>query len=245
LNISQEKDYKTRRKIKEITKEEEDIIFLCDIRLNTDDEKKKNSAKIKTIEDTFEEKGYAFYHNSKTNKRGVGMLVKKNLSDSPPKKEDFYKDDECNILLLKITIAGCKATIGSVYGPGKKSYETFYDNIESNEKNFFHNTHVVIGGDWNASLDIWPASYNHKNENKERSQRLRRLCANLKIADPFRRLHPEKRELTFVENGSEEKSRIDFFLVSYPLLRLVGLSCLIKHDTNMRLFDHRAVKLYL
>jgi exonuclease III len=242
LNISGNIDDKTPRKIAEITKEEEDIIFLCDIRLNTD--AGKNSKKKKTILTTFEEKGYAFYHNShKSNPsvRGVGILIKTELSYSI---QEVYRDAECNILLLNITIAGCKATIGSVYGPGKKPYKEFYENIETNVEKFA-NTHVVLGGDWNASLDMWPATYNHNNDNKKRSQRLRRLCANLKIADPFRRLHPEKRELTFVQNGSEEKSRIDFFLVSYPLLRLVGLSCLIKHDTNMRLFDHRAVKLYL
>ncbi len=175
-------------------------------------------------------------------------MIKTELSYSI---KEVYRDEECNILLLKITIAGCQATIGSVYGPDKKPYEQFYNNIVDKVKDF-NNTQIVIGGDWNATLDMSPAKSNldidektNQIPSRKRSQRLRSLCANLKIDDPFRHLHPNTREVTYLQNSIVEKSRIDFFLVSYSLLERDGLRCLIKHDPDMRPFDHRAVKLYL
>jgi exonuclease III len=72
LNISTKTD-KTLKKILAIVKKGEDIIFLSDLRLNSD-------AQVHAVHD-LEKKvnnlGYTLKHNSKNSSRGVGILIKK------------------------------------------------------------------------------------------------------------------------------------------------------------------------
>jgi hypothetical protein len=70
LNIST-KNKITRAKIFTITREKQDIILLCDLKLNSMVQK----AAVHDVEKYFLLNGYKLYHNSKNSTRGVGVLI--------------------------------------------------------------------------------------------------------------------------------------------------------------------------
>jgi hypothetical protein len=80
--------------------------------------------------------------------------------------------------------------------------------------------------------------------NERHSILLRDMCERLGMADPFRYLHPNKKEYTYIPRVAEHKnrSRIDFFLVSESLLS-TRFDCMIHSALQGKMFDHRACTL--
>ncbi len=94
LNIST-LSLSTQEKIFAITKSNEDIIFLCDTRLNEDIQHSANNDVRKKLQML----GYDLVTNSKTSLRGVCILLKRSLSYT---LIDSYRDHDNNIILLKL-----------------------------------------------------------------------------------------------------------------------------------------------
>jgi hypothetical protein len=110
LNISTVCDKKLT-KITAICSFDTDIIFLSDLRLNTDAEH------IDKIEKLFlynKNRPYIFLHNSSKNSRGVGVLLSANLD---PVITDKKTDLEENIQKLTVSIRDHIFNIISIYGP--------------------------------------------------------------------------------------------------------------------------------
>jgi exonuclease III len=72
LNISTKSD-KTLKKLLAIVKSGEDIIFLSDTRLNSNEQKHA----VNDIEKKIFSLGYSIIHNSTGSSRGVAILIKK------------------------------------------------------------------------------------------------------------------------------------------------------------------------
>jgi hypothetical protein len=70
LNIAT-KNKKTSLKINAILKKKCDVVFLSDVRLNSNIQKHA----VFDIEKRFSMAGYDFYHNSTFSSRGVGILI--------------------------------------------------------------------------------------------------------------------------------------------------------------------------
>jgi exonuclease III len=96
---------KTSKKIFSVTREKDEIIFLSDIRLNSD----KQVVATMDIEKRFGFRGYKFIHNSTTSSRGVGILISNKLKANI---HNTYRDLDCNILILDVTIHGRRLTLG-------------------------------------------------------------------------------------------------------------------------------------
>jgi hypothetical protein len=82
-----------------------DVIFLSDIRLCN----AQGVSDIKRISDSFRVNpygSYSFFHNSKTNKRGVGILISNKIVFSVTSED---RDADGNILGLKVDLQGCKS----------------------------------------------------------------------------------------------------------------------------------------
>ena len=85
-----------------IVKLRTDFILLSDTRLNCE----IRSQDVRTVNKTFlvnPYKSYNFFHNSLSNSRGVGILIKKSLNVSV---SEVGHDEEGNILALKISTEG-------------------------------------------------------------------------------------------------------------------------------------------
>ena len=90
-----------------------DIIFLCDTRLVSN----KGVSGAKRLKDSMRDaKGrkYDVYTNSKSNSRGVAILIDTAMGVSP---QETFLDPEENFLFLKININSTPVLLGSIYGP--------------------------------------------------------------------------------------------------------------------------------
>jgi exonuclease III len=151
--------------------------------------------------------GYNFIHNSKSASRGVAILIKKTLDWEIHGRKAHIGD---NYLLLDITIMKKRFTLAAVYGPNNDDL-TFYDTLERDISSL-NNDIIIAGGDWNATLD--PSGIEHNLDainmriipSRRRSEKINAMARNLKITDPFRFLHPLKREFTFVPNIPGKKN---------------------------------------
>lgn len=243
LNIST-KSLKTDAKLKLVTKNKADIIFLSDTRLNTD----SNRYGIVDIQKKISFLGYCSYFNSPGPSRGVGILLKKSLEHS------VLTEATCgqgNFLLIKIRLPvhDEDIVIGSIYVPNDNNLN-FFDILQQKLESL-GTKNIVLGGDWNLTFDVSPVKQNidclkmQDLPSKPRSERLRNLCRVLKLHDPFRVLHPNNREFTYVPNNRNltNRSRIDFFLVTESIISSVN-ECKISCTNIGRIFDHKGITLF-
>jgi hypothetical protein len=84
----------------------------------------------------------------------------------------------------------------------------------------------------------------HEVPNAAHSRKIRELCEQFSMADPFRALFPEKIDFSYAPWGNlrNNRSRIDFFLV-YTTIIDKASECYIKPSVQSKLFDHKAIVL--
>jgi hypothetical protein len=74
-----------------------------------------------------------------------------------------------------------------------------------------------------------------------RSQKIYEIMQEGKLTDPFRMLWPDRRDFTYIpRSGRQNRSRIDFFLVSDSLLFNIT-DASISHSLQTNLFDHKTI----
>jgi hypothetical protein len=106
----------------------------------------------------------------------------------------------------------------------------------------------VLGGDWNATYSCLPLASNPDVMNMQalpniaNSRKIKEMCNNVGLSDPFRVLYPKKIDFSFAPWGNirKNRSRLDFFLISNNVIPLVS-ECCIKQSVQSRLFDHKAI----
>jgi exonuclease III len=241
LNVSTVSSLHQQLKVYGICKLRSDIIFLADTRLNSD----KNPSALKKIESQFSYNPYSSYdvfHNSKSNARGVCILIKKNLNIVVAAE---WRDSLSNILGLRITTpGGANLLLIAIYGPNSIDKKFFDELNEIIRKN--NDCTTLIAGDWNCTLSTDPEPESNidiinmrKPPNITHSILVNNLCSNFNLVDPFRVLYPNSRSFTFVPKCASKinRSQLDFFIISRVLVPHINCS------TQNRLFDHKAVNL--
>ena len=128
-----------------IIKENEDIIFVSDTRLNTEIQK----SALNGLEKKLLFGGYDCFFNSETSNRGTGILIKNKLNYTIINKEC---DLGGNFILIKIKIENKTLIIGSIYGPNINENIGVYDEL-SNKLLGLDCENIVLGGDWNCTVD--------------------------------------------------------------------------------------------
>jgi exonuclease III len=231
---------KQLKKIAAITGFNKDIIFLSDIRL-------ANKDAVDDIKQAFlysRNSQYDFYYNSTKNSRGVGILINKKLNIVV---RDILKDEQENILSLCITYDNVTFRCISVYGPNTND-DLFFINL-GNILAQNQNIPTILGGDWNLTGSIMDSNLNIDIINMAhppsifRSRLLYNLCEEYSLVDPFRALHPDVRDYTYIPRaGTNNRSRLDFFLISSVMLNDVR-TCNISEYLGSKLFDHKSINL--
>ena len=237
LNIST-KSSKTDLKIHAVTKSNHDVVILCDTRLNS----LKQKAAVHDLSKKFRLKGYDFIHNSKSNSRGVAILIKKNLTWAIERKIECQGD---NYLVVSITISNKKFTLGAIYGPNHND-PLFFENLQRDVR-LLNNEAIILAGDWNATWDSSPVASNidviniQNIPSKFRSEKIFQMARNLSITDPFRFLYPQRKEFTYVPNiaANRNRSRLDFFLISENIIGECRTVTIPPHLSS-KTFDHKS-----
>jgi exonuclease III len=218
------------------------VILLSDVRLSN----RQGVSDIKYVKETLKINPYCSYHfihNSTKNKRGVAILIKNSIDFSV---EDGRADPGENFLACRLQIKGCTFILASVYSPNESDQQFFthlMDNITSLGQHA-----IIIGGDWNC---LWSKSSIGVNidalnmvslPNIQNSKKLREISELLDITDPFRVLHPNRREFSYIPRqvGRINKSRLDFFVVSNAIVDKLA-DCSISPHLQNKLFDQKAV----
>jgi exonuclease III len=209
LNISKPSK-KTHAKLAAVTRCGTEVILLNDTRLNSD----KQIAGVNNIVKKLQFLGYSLHHNSNKNNRGVAILLSNKFSYII---QDSFSDEACNILLLKIVCGAISLTIGSIYGPNSDDI-VFFNQLNDVIKRF-NSDYVVIGGDWNTTVDGRNFGNNLDTLNTvsipsaRRSLWLGNLTTNLNLTDPYRHFFPDVREFTYVPFALDatNRSHLDFF----------------------------------
>jgi exonuclease III len=197
-----------------------DIIFLSDIRLCNS----SGTSDVKKIAETFKINpygSYGFFHNSRMNKRGVGILINNKINFSVTSED---KDPDDNFLGLKVEIQGTFLYLCSVYGPNKSDPQFFARLRSFIEQSPDYN--IIIGGDWNCT---WSCLNNENNidilnmqtaPNARHSVLLKKICSDLNLTDPFRIKFPFKRDFSYSPSNTllKYRSRLDFFIVSTAIV---------------------------
>ena len=76
-----------------------------------------------------------------------------------------------------------------------------------------------------------------------RSRALADICDQHNLSDPYRALHPDRRDFTFrPSNRRNNRSRLDFFIISDTLINMISI-CDISPEILCSLFDHHYVTL--
>jgi exonuclease III len=231
-----------RLKIEAITDIRADIIFLSDLRMGN---KNLTSAK-NDISNMFlinSSNSYNLIANSTQNKRGVGILLSRNLNYTVL---ETGADPGENFLILKISLGEQQIILVSVYGPNNHD-PVFFQSLFRALKNM-GDIPIVMGGDFNTTFSSEKIENNIDCcnmvdlPNFRHSVYVNEFCEALNLTDPYRVLYPVKREYSYKPFGNTRKnrSRIDFFLVSNSLLDR-EFECSINKYTLGTFFDHKPI----
>jgi exonuclease III len=148
----------------------------------------------------------------KKSKRGVGILISRTLQYTVLRE---YRDNNNNVLAIKLNICDTNILLISVYGPNNNDYE-FFSFIRTV---LLENTDspTICGGDWNATYCTEAGELNIDTFNMNnppstiRSGWLAEICNDFNLFDPFRTMHYNKKDFTYVpRSGTRNRSRIDF-----------------------------------
>jgi exonuclease III len=158
---------------------------------------------------------------------------------------DNFRDAQENILGIKVSISGCEFWIISIYGPNNNDREFF--NCLGGLIDRCGTTPVIIGGDWNTTVSTIDSPNNidiygmQRPPSHIRSEFLNQICTRYSLTDPFRALHPEARDFTYIpRTGRQNRSRLDYFLISDCIILDVK-SVKIEQSLTCSLFDHKPV----
>jgi exonuclease III len=150
---------------------------------------------------------YNFFHNSRSNKRGVGILIKHSISFAVLGEK---RDTEDNFLAIHLEIEGKRFTVCSVYGPNQVQ-AAFFTSLQESISSF-GDYPVIMGGDWNCTVSCEPANSNidtlnmQNPPNLRHSNLLKKLCLDLNLSDPFRVKFPFRKEYTFFSKDVTKKT---------------------------------------
>jgi exonuclease III len=244
LNMSSGNKPAQLRKLYGILKLRTDIICLSDVRISN----KCLVSSENDIKKILLNNPYGPYHaifNSTKNKRGVGILIHNNVAFSA---EETVRDPEENYILVRLRIHEEVFIIGAVYGPNVTN-ENFFRNLEHDISRLGDHP-VILSGDWNTTysslpVDINPDCFNMAQvPNLRHSILLEQMCSNLNLVDPLRALYPDLINFSYLPRAvnKENKSRIDFFIISDRLLGTCK-DCTIADSLQSSMFDHKAVLL--
>jgi exonuclease III len=152
---------------------------------------------------------YTFLHNSRSNKRGVGILIKKNSSFTVTNE---WRDEDDNILGIQLTHSGSTFNLVAIYGPNKVQ-SSFFDNLRTCFT-ALGNHRLIVGGDWNCTLSSANPDVNidvHKMlnlPNLAHSKLLNKMCKDLDLCEPFRTRYPNRTDFTYIPSHALKKKPV-------------------------------------
>uniref|UniRef100_A0A3B5QWP6 exodeoxyribonuclease III n=1 Tax=Xiphophorus maculatus TaxID=8083 RepID=A0A3B5QWP6_XIPMA len=178
--------------------------------------------------------GQVYFSSYSTNKRGVIILIHKNL---PFTVSDTFKDSEGRIILIKGILYGERFLLGSVYGPNINDEDFFAVLLSQIAEMDCPN--ILIGGDFNCSLCPHMDRCPPQNTQSKISRAVKNILEELDLMDTWRHFNLSIKSFTFHSLPHSTLTRIDYLCMSNHLVHFV-------EETEMgtiSLSDHAPVRL--
>ena len=167
LNVnSVGKSEKRRRILNFLSKRNSDIYILVDTRI---DPKIENTVRS-------EWPGTCFFNSFSSQKRGILVLIKKNL---PVTVESIHNDNSGNLLVLLLNFQNKKILLNVIYGPNTDDPDFYQNEVFKNYDNLDID-HFIYCGDWNMALNqkLDTKNYSHENNVNARNSVLAKMNEN-------------------------------------------------------------------
>ena len=160
--------------------------------------------------------GEVYLNGSRSNARGVAILISKNFEYKVIKIE---KDNDGNLLVMDLEIEDTKITIINIYGLNTDNVD-FYQKVKSKVSD--EQDHLVICGDFNLTLNPNLDSQNYLNLNNPRARlTVLDIIEEYGLIDLYRYFNPNKRRYTWHLRSPLKQARLDYILTSDTLVDLV------------------------
>lgn len=182
--------------------------------------------------------GKVFFSAYSSNKRGVAILIRKNLNIKIHKQ---FSDQEGRWVAIDMESYGIRFSLVNIYAPNSDSPDFFTDICNTVKQ--IGNSYAIIGGDFNqVRIPTLDKSSTLGTRPVQKSQlAIDIMEEELGLVDIWRLLNPQEREYTFYSNPHSSYSRIDYFLISK---QLVGMA-INTSIGNIALSDHAPVEMVL
>ena len=177
--------------------------------------------------------GYECYFAShSSNARGVAILFNNNFEF---KVKKINKDTNGNFIVIVLEIKKEDYVLVNLYGPNRdepdffrRLYKVLADmNIQN----------IIIAGDWNLVLDPSRDYQNYKHTNNPKAKEVvEEIIEHLDLNDIWRDLNSDARRFTWRRTNPFQQSRLDFFLISDPVVSYVesaDIECGYRTDHSM------------
>ena len=158
--------------------------------------------------------GNIFYSNNNSSSQGVMIMCKKDIE-----VVECRSDVKGRSVTIKIRLTNSEITLMNIYAPNtEKEQVIFYDDIRKNILTNYDVDNLIIGGDFNIHLEeIDKRGGKDITKTKSRPS-LKNLINQCKVVDVWRMRNPDKICFTWKQNEPSVMSRLDYFLVSKPIL---------------------------
>ena len=174
-------------------------------------------------------------HGSRTNSRGVAILIGKNFDY---KISDLEFDSLGNYISVLLHLSDFSIKIINIYAPNNDSPD-FFKFVSEKIVASVHD-YCILCGDFNLVLDPAKDCYNYKSINNPNARRyVLEMMNTLYLKDAYRFLNENLRRYTWHRKRLIKCARLDYFLISEPLTDLVD-KCMIKQGYRS---DHSIVEL--
>lgn len=163
-----------------------------------------------------------YFSHGTSNSRGVATLFGRNFAGSI---KGYWTDKQGRFLAVNCLINDKSILIVNVYAPNEDEIEFFVSLFEFLESDSVEFEEVVIGGDFNTTLNLArdKRSSSHFDHHKRKREILLQFMDSQNLLDIWRVFHPDTFQFTFKRLEPQvTMSRIDFFLISQGLRTYVN-----------------------
>ena len=179
--------------------------------------------------------GESLIHGTKTNSRGVAILINSGFEYKILKTE---VDVLGNYIIVQLNMCRLNILLLNIYSPNTDKPE-FYEEIKDKIDNADFD-HVIICGDLNLFLDQNLDCDKYINiSNPKARGKVKSSMNTFDLRDIFRERHPEIRRYTWRRQNPFKQARLDYFLISNNLSDMISKSDIIPGYRS----DHSIIEL--
>ncbi len=182
-------------------------------------------------------KGYKWIGKNRTNKKGggIGILISNQLTGCTSEANDIEENPNLETTWIKLETRPKNIYIGVFYGPQennpKDQNEQMYRTLETQIKQLQTKGEVIIGGDFNAKLEV--TSEKGKQKQSKNGSLLKRTLDNTNLT-PIS-LEADHGHWTRVNRSNpEEKSIIDYICTTEEVAKNKGIT-IIDEEGHLRI----------